>query len=287
MIKRYNSAYSFRQALEKRLKSLSSQKRLPLIRLRKQIAFDRFLARLFNNKDPQWLLKGGYALELRFSKLARTTRDLDFTIPYLKNVSKEKIRQMVQEEVERDLGDWFIFYIGTPQKTVDLAIYGGWRFSVEARLDNMTFEKFSIDICVGEPSECEYEWKETEDLLHFAHVLPARVAVVLLSMQFAEKIHAYTYPRKQAINSRTRDLVDLVLLIERGLLDIKAVKRDLDLTFKRRNTHAIPHSLSIPPDNWKNSYKILAEACGISKKGFIEAFKYVEDYWEAIMKSKQ
>ena len=45
---------------------------------------ERFLARLFatpgtQGAPPAWLLKGGYAMELRMRPRARTTRDLDFT----------------------------------------------------------------------------------------------------------------------------------------------------------------------------------------------------------------
>jgi hypothetical protein len=50
-----------------------------LNRLRRQVSFDRLLARLFQEKQPPWALKGGYALELRF-KAARSTVDIDLTL---------------------------------------------------------------------------------------------------------------------------------------------------------------------------------------------------------------
>ncbi len=50
-----------------------------LQRVRREVAFDRFLARLSSVPDSPWVLKGGYAMELRFKK-ARTTKDLDFTL---------------------------------------------------------------------------------------------------------------------------------------------------------------------------------------------------------------
>jgi hypothetical protein len=55
-----------------------------LQRLRRQVAFDRLLARMF---DPSlaarqcWVLKGGYALEMRFHE-ARSTRDLDGSVQW-------------------------------------------------------------------------------------------------------------------------------------------------------------------------------------------------------------
>lgn len=50
-----------------------------LNRLRRQVAFDRLLARLFLEEPPPWVPKGGYALELRF-KAARSTVDIDLTV---------------------------------------------------------------------------------------------------------------------------------------------------------------------------------------------------------------
>jgi len=45
-------------------------------------AFDRLLCRLFAKPNAPWLLKGGYALELRL-KTARTTRDMDLAVVFI------------------------------------------------------------------------------------------------------------------------------------------------------------------------------------------------------------
>jgi hypothetical protein len=47
--------------------------------MRRKVAFDRLLCRLFANPDAPWLLKGGYAMELRIES-ARTTRDIDLAV---------------------------------------------------------------------------------------------------------------------------------------------------------------------------------------------------------------
>jgi len=59
----YKNGSAFRNALE--------------TRLRKLIAFDRFLARLLALQPDSWLLKGGLALQLRLGLHARTTKDID------------------------------------------------------------------------------------------------------------------------------------------------------------------------------------------------------------------
>src|SRR5262245_40787091 len=81
MIGRYQTARAFRAALEERLNQLAREWGNDLMRLRRQVAFDRLLARLFAEPDPPWLLKGGYAFELRLGVHARTTKDIDLSIP--------------------------------------------------------------------------------------------------------------------------------------------------------------------------------------------------------------
>ena len=78
-LKIYTSARAFRTALEERLKRTSITEHTDLNRLRRQVSFDRLLARLFREESPPWVLKGGYALELRF-KDARSTVDIDLTV---------------------------------------------------------------------------------------------------------------------------------------------------------------------------------------------------------------
>lgn len=70
---RYRDAVAFRQALEQRLKA-SAGDGPRLSRDRKRVAFDRLLVRLAAAAPDQWLLKGGFALDLRLAERARATR---------------------------------------------------------------------------------------------------------------------------------------------------------------------------------------------------------------------
>lgn len=81
MIGPYETPHAFRMALEERLRNISLRQGLDLQRLRRRVAFERLLARLFADQVPPWFLKGGYALELRMAHRARSTRDLDLTVP--------------------------------------------------------------------------------------------------------------------------------------------------------------------------------------------------------------
>ena len=106
----------------------------------------------------------------------------------------------------------------------------------------------------------EPEVLETSGLLGFAGIAPVRVPAVSRVVQFAEKIHAYTYPR---LNSRDRDLVDIILLIRGGLGGREDVRRALRETFARRNTHALPRQLPRPPEIWRVPFGEKAKELGL------------------------
>src|SRR3954453_101666 len=97
----YATAGAFRRALEERLKRASLAEQIDLNRLRRQVSFDRLLARLFRPEPAPWVLKGGYALELRFQS-ARSTVDLDLTLqPVLSTTPASDDRnQMVREMLQ-------------------------------------------------------------------------------------------------------------------------------------------------------------------------------------------
>lgn len=278
----YKTATAFRRALEDRLRLHSEREGAPLDRLRRRIAFDRILARLFDSPNPKWLLKGGYALEFRFQNIARSTKDIDFSIPEMKEATAEKILEILQEEVKKDMGDWFEFLVGIPTQELDQAVYGGWRYPVESRMDNRLFSKFHLDVGVGDALTSTPEWRKGQEFLSFAGIPSVNVALLPLGQQFAEKIHAYTFVRQDRPNSRTRDLVDIVLLIDYGLPGKELVQKAIRATFKRRDTHTLPAELTPPPENWGASYRKMAEECGVSKKTMEEAFEHLDKYWKKL-----
>lgn len=79
MITKFKTSTDFRKSLENRLKNLANPTDHDLQRLRRTVAFDRLLARLLDANDTPFVLKGGYAMELRFSN-ARATKDIDLIL---------------------------------------------------------------------------------------------------------------------------------------------------------------------------------------------------------------
>src|SRR5271169_5310254 len=126
--KSYATAGAFRRALEERLKRASLTDQIDPNRLRRQVSFDRLLARLFREESAPWVLKGGYALELRF-KTARATVDIDLTVQRVAATvdsdQNQIVREMLQSAADISQGDWFEFAIGPPVMDLMAAPYGG------------------------------------------------------------------------------------------------------------------------------------------------------------------
>lgn len=266
--RKYASATAFRVALEDRLKRLAQEEGLDLQRLRRQAAFDRLLCRLFAAPDAPWLLKGGYAMELRL-KSARTTRDIDLAMTRLPVPSADwdanlaDVLESLRDAGNLDLQDFFTFVFGAATQDLDAAPYGGARFPVDARLAGRTFAKFHLDVSTGDVLREPYETLSGRDWLGFAGIAGTNFPAVSPEEQFAEKLHAYTLPRTGRENTRVKDLIDLVLLIERTRLDAARLPKAIRETFQRRKTHAVPPALIPPPVSWSGPFSEMAAECGL------------------------
>jgi hypothetical protein len=262
----YKTQGALRKALEERLKQKSKLENVDINRLRRQLAFDRLLARLFHDEAAPWALKGGYALELQF-KAARSTVDIDLTmfrpvaIPQGTDIN-QAVRELLQEAASLSLGDWLEYKIGAMQVDITAAPYGGARYPVEVRMDDRIFARFHLDVGIGDVAMQPLTAIETYDWLGFTGIAAPRIRMIAKEQQFAEKIHAYTLPRPTP-NSRVKDLVDLALLVHAQDLDQERVALALQLTFERRGTHLQPGALTPPPEEWQRPFEALAAECGL------------------------
>ncbi len=219
--KKYSSPVAMRTALEDRINRNARETNQDIQRLRRQVAFDRLLARVFSSQQAsRFALKGG-------------------------------------------LGDFFEFIVGESILDLENAVYGGYRYPIECRMAGRRFAQFNIDIAAGDVWLDTHKELAGNQWLEFAGISAPKIPTISAEQQFAEKIHSYSLPR-QTPNSRTKDLVDLVLLIEKCSLDAPRLRDALEKTFKRRKTHEIPKELANPPETWKEQFKNMAEECGIS-----------------------
>ena len=253
---KYKTAASFRQALEVRLRQRALSSGVPLTRLRKMVAFDRFLARLTKQDAGLWIVKGGLALQLRLGNIARTTKDIDTALS--QRMGKTAAIVHLRRAAALDLGDCFEFEIGQPVEVATGAPQGGARIPVRCLLDGRNFESFHTDIGIGDPIGQTPDTVTSPELLAFAGIPPATVRCYPLATQIAEKFHAYTKPYSGGVSSRVRDLVDILLIASLGSLDAPKLSGTLERTFQARSTHDIPQQVPVPPRTWDAPYRKLA-----------------------------
>lgn len=283
MTTRFKTSADFRKSLESRLKTMATEKGENLQRLRRKVAFDRLLARLFSSEEQSFFLKGGYAMELRL-KTARATKDIDLTsLKRLKGES-DLLSAMILEELrtlaQQDLGDFFVYRIGEAQLDLDNAPYGGARYSVTALLDGKVFVRFQLDVG-ADAVVTRTETMRGADWLGFCGIPSPVFSMISVEQQFAEKLHAYTLPRFERPNTRVKDFVDMVLLAKMRSMNFEVLKEALRLVFKVRQTHALPQKIDMPPQAWEIPYNELAKECALMLS-LDEAFREVEKVYSHI-----
>jgi len=288
MPRKFASPTAFRQALETRLKKMADERGVPLNTLRLKLMLERLLARLFAAPEPRWLLKGGYAMELRFRPRARTTKDIDLSVDSTGasanlRTQLNDVRDALQSAVEMDLNDFLTYLIGAASTELQGAPQDGARFPVEARMAGRTFGNFHIDVGIGDAITGAPETLDCDDLLAFAGIPPATVLAIPRAQQFAEKTHAYTYPWSDRQNTRSRDLVDLLILIERDLPPIDTLRAAIDATFAVRATHPKPDRLPEPPTAWAPEYAAMAEEIQLAAATLKQAHGRLVELWDEIL----
>ena len=272
----YTSASAFRQALDDRLRNIARQEGLDLTRLQRRLAFERFLARVFSGLGDQLVLKGGYALELRLGGKARATVDLDFAAPLLDG---RELLEDLQTAAEIDQNDCFRFVV-VPATPPDLIgpPGGGFRFRIEAYLDRTrAFANFLLDVGMGDVQVNPTEYLEPSIDLGFAGLPAVRFPVTPLPKHFAEKLHAYTRPR--SAQTRVKDLVDLVLMVEVLKLEAgPALGSAIEAVFNRYGTHPVPTSEGIepPPETWQQPFRALMEELEMGSGNLEEAHQLLK-----------
>ena len=272
----------FRKSLEARLLMKSRSKNIGLQILRQQVAFERFLARLFASKSSPWVLKGGHAMELRLN-VARATQDIDLFFKTNSLYSDQKlILSKLQEDCGEIFSDFFYFRVRPPLKELEGPPYGGYRFPIESIVASRTFVKFHIDVGLGDICLEPFEQIQGKGCLDFFGINPPVYQVISREQQFAEKVHAYTFTYQNRVNSRVKDLIDMALLIEQKQMKGEELLSALKQTFHRRATHDLPEKLAAPPQEWTKTFSELAKQC-LLKKNMDEIHSLVSNFYRQIV----
>ena len=259
---RYETANAFRTALEQRLKNETQATGIALLRLRKRVAFERFLARLATSESSGWALKGAFALDLRLGLRARTTKDIDLG----RADDEEAATEHLNAATDIDLGDFFVFEVRRTPALDAATGFHAVRYTVRADLDARRFEQFPVDVAFSEATPIQAEPLFGANSLEFAEVAGLQLPVISLEQHVAEKLHAYTgaFGRDQRESTRVKDLVDLVLIGEMAELNAERLRCALATTFEQRARQPIPDAIPPPPLSWARPYTVLAREVGVA-----------------------
>jgi predicted nucleotidyltransferase component of viral defense system len=278
-VTRYATASAFRQALEGRLARRAAEEGLALDRLRRWVLFERILVRLASNRPDAWVLKGGFALEVRLAQRARATRDLDMATRLVPPDAGALHELLVDALANDPEDDRFVFSVAPPAELRDDdAGRPGWRASVEGRLAGRQFGSVRVDV-VARPQEISStEWLAIPSSLAFDGFPAHEFETVSAAQHFAEKLHALTrdYGRE---NTRSRDLLDLVLLIEGELVRPGDVMPAVRLVFAERRAQPVPQDIADPPAGWDDIYEAAAAELTAGARTVPAAMTIVREFW--------
>ncbi len=123
------------------------------------VAIDRLLVRLLAAAPGRWVVKGGYANQLRRPDDARFTEDLDLKI----DAAIETAPELLASGFAVDLADDFSYEVAAAPVPLEGPPGGGLRFVVVARLAGTELVRFKVAPDSPENRTCEDEaWAESE-----------------------------------------------------------------------------------------------------------------------------
>lgn len=248
---------ALRTSIEQRLANLAAERQVSLDRLRRHFAFQRILVRL--SADDNWVLKGGFALEVRLGLDARATKDLDLAM--LEDLDGVEAQDRLLDALEVDAGDGLSFQVSAPRTIAsDDAGNPGWKFTVTSSLGGTVFASLRIDV-VARSAEIAgaVGTIEVRPPILAERLSSTAMPAVDIAQHAAEKFHAMarTYAGDRP-SSRVKDLVDVVLLAEAGLLPHPDLPGRLQTVWHVRDGVKPPAELPEFPASWQTDYAAMA-----------------------------
>lgn len=234
-----------------RMNSEAKRGGVPVRRIHLVVAIDRFLARLLAAVPAgSWVIKGGYANQLRRPDHARFTEDLDLKI----EAAIEEAPALLAAGFATDLGDDFSYETSTGAAPLRGPPGGGLRFVVVVRLAGEQLVQFKVDVSAADVVVGELEEHLSDPVVEHLGFDRHRYPVYPIAQHVAEKLHALTLPR-DVENTRARDLVDLTWFAQNFTFRSKDLIDACEATFKRRATHDWPPTIPVPPPDWQRPYE--------------------------------
>lgn len=275
----YDSDAALRDALEQRLLNLSRSSGVALDRLRRQVVLERLLARLQAAEPGRWVLKGAMALEVRLGGTARATKDVDLGLRgEIGDLDLADLSDRLTDALDRDLADRFIFRLIDIEALSATGAGGLARARVSCRLAGREFGSIQMDVAQRSTELDDTERIRLPGHLTFAGIDPPEIEVVTVARHAAEKFHGMLRTFADRDNSRVRDLADLVILHEHGLVDPRQVAQFVRDVYAERGDEP-PKTIPAFPPSWPERYERLAAEHQLGTGSFAAAVAFVEEMW--------
>jgi hypothetical protein len=243
------------ERLEKTLARVAREQGLDQERLRRWVSFLALCGVLEQAVERGvidiYYLKGGVAMELRFARAARTTKDFDLG---LAGNRAERIRQL--EEVLQLGFDAFTFRLKPEAHQMEMA--DTVRVEVAVQYKTRAWQTVDIDLGPSEAREVDLVTPAITGLAEMGLPVTAHVRCISIHEQVAQKLHACTGPQRE---DRARDVLDILLLDMLGQLDYRRTRAAAERIFAERATHPFPPSAALPVE-WRRELETLAQELG-------------------------
>jgi hypothetical protein len=218
--------------------------------LRRHIAYDRLLARVFSAEPERWLLKGGGALLAQIPG-ARHSKDLT-------------------EGAALDLGDFFTFTVGEVKATLT-GPTSGVRLPIICRIGPKQFGSFHIDVVVVEGVTAEPEVVSPLAPIAIPGLGRVPYRTYPLVDHLADKHAAMIETHRGRPSTRYRDLVDLVEVATTQTIEAAPLSVALFTKYRRRGLRP-PEGFTSPGERWPDGYEALARSVpGFTHETYEEA----------------
>ncbi len=275
----YTTDAAFRAALEQRLLSLARSTNVNLERLRRQVVLERLLARLDAAEPGLWVLKGAMAVEIRLGTAARATMDVDLGLRDEERATDlDVLADRLTHALAAPVGDPFVYRLADLQRFVAASISDLARARVECRLAGRQFGRIQVDIVCRSHELSDTERIRLPGHLRFAGIEAPEIEVVSIPRHVAEKFHAMLRQFGDRENTRVRDLADLVILREHGLIEPARAAEAVRRVFTERATD-LPIALPPFPPGWPDRYEQIAREHGIEAATLAEANALITSLW--------
>lgn len=228
--------------------------------VQRQFVYDRFLARLFTHAAAgTWILKGGTALLARV-RSARHSRDIDL---YSEAGTLDIALAELRAASGLDLVDHFHFVIagGPPKLTLERPGQPGSELAtvkVDGYVGTRQVPGFTVDVVVGVVITDEPDEIHPEPALALSGLPSPPYRLYPIVDHVADKLCATfeKYGATQLPSSRTRDLVDLVIIARSQHLDADLLRHAIEAERLHRGLEPIIRWDC--PAQWARTYPGLA-----------------------------